>query len=617
MIGKILDGKYEIVELIGQGGMAKVYKAIDNRLHRSVAVKVLKEEFAGNEQFLKKFLREARADAKLTHPHIVNVYDVGAESGVYYIVMEYVDGDTLKRHIKNKKRISAKETVEMVLSIAAGLSHAHKNGIIHRDIKPHNILLTSYRTPKIADFGIARAITSSTMSATEEALGSVHYVSPEQARGGFLDERSDLYSLGVMMYEMLTGELPYDGDSSVAIALKHVQNNIPSPKDKIKSKPEGLNQVELKLTRRKPDDRNQNAEELIADIRKLTADLYTEIKPTYIPKDYSIEKETEHTGAVRKNGKVPLYSTKMKLVFGAAIVVFIGVLLFAILNDYFAKKVTVPDLSAMTYEQAVVELGKLDLKYQVSSRQSSNEVEKDYIISQYPGAGELVRANTVIKLVVSNGPNLIEVPSVIGLYEKEATSKLTNAGFVVSQINYEYNNDYELGKVYQQNPSAGLQVKEGSSIAIYVSKGKDTVIMPKLTGVSLSEARSLIEQSGLIYGEVSYAPSSTYAKDTVMAQFPSAYASVDKNTRVNLVVSLGPETTKTVTFNLSSYTSGMGGSTVSVEIYLSNYSGGTDLVYDQTRGKNDTIYVTFTGAGTKTYTLYINGTQKASGSVTF
>jgi serine/threonine-protein kinase len=616
MIGKILDGKYEIVELIGQGGMAKVYKAVDNRLHRNVAVKVLKEEFADNEQFLKKFLREARADAKLTHPNIVNVYDVGTEGGVYYIVMEYVDGDTLKRYIKSKKHMSPKETVEMVLAIAAGLSHAHKNGIIHRDIKPHNILLTSYKTPKIADFGIARAITSSTMSATEEALGSVHYVSPEQARGGFLDERSDLYSLGIMMYEMLTGELPYDGDSPVAIALKHVQNNVPSPKDKIKIIPDGLNQVVLNLTRRKPDDRYQNAEELIADIRKLAVDLYAEIKPTYILKDYSVEKEPPHTGIVKKISRSPLYTTKTKLLFAGAIVVFIGVLLFAVLNDYFAKKVSVPDLSAMTYDQAVVELGKLDLKYQVSSRQSSNDVEKDYIISQYPEAGETVRVNTVVKLVVSNGPNLIEVPDVTDLYEKEATSKLTNAGFTVSQIIYEYNDDYELGKVYQQNPSAGLEVKEGSSITIYVSKGKDTVIMPKLTGYSLSEAKSLIAQSGLIYGEVSYEPSSTYDKDIVMSQSPSAYAAVDKNTRVNLVVSLGPETAKTVTFHLSSYTSDVSGSTVSVEIYLSNYSGGTDLVYDQTRGKNDTINVTFTGAGTKTYTLYINGVQKTSGSVT-
>lgn len=544
MIGKTLDGKYEITELIGQGGMAKVYKATDTRLHRNVAVKVLKEEFADNEQFLKKFLREARADAKLTHPNIVNVYDVGAENGVYYIVMEYVDGDTLKRYIKNKKHISAKETVEMVLLIAAGLSHAHKNGIIHRDIKPHNILLTADKIPKIADFGIARAITSSTMSATEEALGSVHYVSPEQARGGFLDERSDLYSLGIMMYEMLTGELPYDGDSPVAIALKHVQNNVPSPKDKIKNIPEGLNQIVLNLTRRKPDDRYQNAEELIGDIRKLASDLYTEIKPTYILKDYSVEKGPEHMGLIKKKSKSPLYSTKTKLLFSGAVVVFIGVLLFAVLNDYFAKKVTVPDLSAMTYDQAVVELGKLDLKVQVSSRQSSNDVEKDYIITQYPEAGESVRVNTVVKLVVSNGPNLIEVPDVVGLYEKEATSKLTNAGFVVSQIIYEFNDDYELGKVYQQNPSSGLEVKEGSSVTIYVSKGKDTVIMPKLTGVSLSEAKSLIDQSGLIYGEVSYETSSTYAKDIVMAQSPSAYAQVDKNTRVNLVVSLGPESSE-------------------------------------------------------------------------
>lgn len=618
MIGKILDNKYEILELVGQGGMAKVYKAVDNRLHRNVAVKVLKDEFMDNEQFLKKFLREARSDAKLTHQNIVNVYDVGTDNGIYYIVMEYVDGDTLKRYIRNKKHISAKETVELILPIAAGLSHAHKNGIIHRDIKPHNILLTSSKIPKIADFGIARAVTSSSMSATEEALGSMHYVSPEQARGGFLDERSDLYSMGIMMYEMLTGELPYDGDSPVAIALKHVQNNVPNPKQKIKNLPDGLCQIVLNLTRRKPDDRYQSAEELISDIRKLSYDINASIKPTYTPKDYTSGKSPERMISSKQNGesKKPKYSVKTKIIFIAAIAAFVGTLIFAVLNDYFAKKIVVPDLSPYTYDQAVVELGKLGLEVQISSRQSSKDVEKDYIISQYPEAGEEVRSNTVVKVVVSNGPNLVEVPDVVGLFEREATSKLTNEGFVVEQIIYEFNDEYQANKVYNQNPAAGIEVKEGTAITLYVSKGKDTVIMPQLTNVSLTEAKTLISQSDLILGEITYAASSVYAEGVVISQIPSAYAQVDKNTRVDLVVSLGPESGKQLTFNLSHYTAGMD-SDVNVKLYLENYTGGYDLVYNANHWRNDNIRINVTGAGSKRYTLYINDESKASGSVSF
>ncbi|MCL1804220.1 MAG: protein kinase, partial [Eubacteriaceae bacterium] len=281
MIGKVLEDKYEIIELVGQGGMAMVYKAKDIRLNRFVAIKVLKSEFMENEGFLKKFLREAQSDAKLTHPNIVSVFDVGSEGGIYFIVMEFIDGSTLKAYIKSKKSLSAYETAEMALPIANALAHAHQNNIIHRDIKPHNILLTSTKTPKVADFGIARAITSSTVTATDEALGSVHYISPEQARGGFLDARSDLYSLGILMYEMLTGELPYDADTPVAVALKHVQNKVPDPSFVNQNIPPNMAQIVLNLTRRKADDRYQNANELISDLRAFLDNPDVEIEPSY------------------------------------------------------------------------------------------------------------------------------------------------------------------------------------------------------------------------------------------------------------------------------------------------------------------------------------------------
>ena len=628
MIGKVLDEKYEILELIGQGGMARVYKAKDIRLDRYVAVKVLKNEFMDNEQFLKKFLREAQADAKLAHPNIVNVYDVGIQDGIYYIVMEYIDGSTLKNYIRTNKRISPEETVELLLSIASGLNHAHANNIIHRDIKPHNILLTTGKIPKVADFGIARAITSSTVTATEEALGSVHYISPEQARGGFLDERSDLYSLGIMMYEMLIGELPYDGDTPVAVALKHVQNDVPSPRDKVRSIPQNVAQIVLNLTRRKPDDRYQNAAALIEDLKRVSADSQTPVKPTYETAEYPSkgkdirnrggDEKTSKNGKGKTEPKKKFWQDRRKMTYLGAGVVAVLIIAAVLLSTLLGTKVPVSKVEGMTVEEATEELAKNDLKCEVVERVYNKDVEAGRVISQYPEAGTEVRKNHLIELTVSNGPAVSEIPDVRGYSEAVAKSKLEAKGFPVKETIYMNNDTYRNGTVYDQNPAGGVEAREGTEVTLYVSKGKDSITMPKLTGLSLENAKTEITNNELILGEVTYEASSDFPKGQVIRQTPTAFSEVMKNSRVDLVISLGPVSTKNITIDLSPYTTDVQGDRVDVKVEMYDVGGGHgSTVYAQKNRKDDVITVTFQGVGNKIYKLFINGVEKYSGVVSF
>lgn len=612
MIGKIIDDKYEILEQIGQGGMAKVYRARDMRLDRFVAVKVLKPEFTDNDQFLKKFLREAQADAKLAHPNIVNVYDVGECDGIYYIVMEYVDGSTLKNYIVSNRRVAPGECVEMINAIAGGLQHAHNNGIIHRDIKPHNILLTTSKVPKVADFGIARAITSSTITATEDALGSVHYIAPEQARGGFLDERSDLYSLGIMMYEMLTGELPYDGETPVAVALKHVQNSVMSPRDLDKRIPEGVNQVVLNLTRRRPEDRYQNAKELLDDLKVLREDINAPIKPTYKDKKKASGKSVNNSSTLKHK----LFgSKKRRLIFiSVCALILIGIICAVM---FIPRQTTiVPNVVNMTEDEAKEAFNNAHLKYEISKYQSSADVEENKVISQSPKEGTEVERRTVIRLVMSSGPKIVTIPDVSNLYQKEATDKLTSLGLLVKEVKYQTSADVKKDMVIAVSPTSGIQVKEGSEVILYVSSGKDAVSTPNLLGMSLAAAKQTISDNGLILGEVRYSSSTSYDEGQVMQQSPNAYTEADKNTRVDLVVSLGREITTTLSYDLKNL-SGLPSGDLSVRIDLGDSSNNFSTVYTGTNTRTDIISVQVTGMGTRTYRVYVNDVIKYTGTITF
>ena len=622
LIGKVLDGKYEIIDFLGQGGMADVYKAKDKRIERFVAVKVLKNEYGNDSQLLKKFLREAQADATFAHPNIVNVYDIGMEDGIYYIVMEYIDGCTLKSYIKARKKVDQVETLAFAQSIAGGLLHAHKNNILHRDIKPHNILLTSSKIPKIGDFGIAKAITSSTLTSTQEALGSVHYISPEQAKGGFLDERSDLYSFGIMLYEMLTGELPYNGETLVAVALKHLQNDVGEVRSKVRSVSRGMNQVVLNLTRRNPDERYQNAELLIKDLIKLSEDINAQIEPTYtvIPseeKQHKIFKRTENNVSSEKEvDKVGFFQNKRnRYIVITAVVVALAIIII-VLNNIYSSMIKVPNVIGLPIEKATQELLKLDIKYEIIERQFSTEYIKDVVIEQSPSRDEWIRDDELVQLTLSDGNSIQPVPNVVGKFESEAKSLLTNAGFIVKEVIYENNEDVKNGVVFSQNPNANVEARQETEVIIYVSKGKDSVSVPALVGETLEQAKRIITENGLMVGKIEYAPSDDYDNNAVMKQTPSAHAEAGKGASVDLVVSLGPNKTKYIDIDLSLYTADIvDKETVGVKVVLLAHPN--KIIFEENKNPRDVITVKAEGNGSMIYKLYIDSEEKYSGVIDF
>lgn len=645
MIGRVLNDRYEIVQFVGQGGMAKVYMGFDKVLNRDVAIKILQEEFTDNEQFLNKFKREAQAAGKLSHPHIVNIYDTGNDNNIYYIVMEYVDGGTLKDYINAKGKLSYRESINYALAIASALGQAHKNNIIHRDVKPQNILLTrARRLPKVADFGIARAITSSTMTMVDETMGSVHYLSPEQARGGYLDARSDLYSLGILLYEMVTGKLPFDSDSPVAVALMQIQEDIVPLRDIDPSAPKGLEVIIQNLTAKSPNDRYQDAASLIEDLKKVRSDFNAHINrigmedtsPTeripiirdeeieQVPKrvplennnDYDKLREEEKPEKNKKNKKnkkgfknLPL---KMKILIGVLAVLLIAGGTFAA-TRIFAKEVSVPNITNMTVEQATVELEKVGLKPGTPKMKSSIDVEEGKIISQSPKMGVKIKTYQKVEIVVSSGPKDVKVPDVLGTAQEEAESKITNLELTV-KVKSEYRDDVKKGEVFKQEPSGGETIKQGQSVTIYVSKGENKVTMEDLSGLSLSEARSRIENLKLEVGEIEYEASSKYGKDVVISSSPSQHEEVKIGSSVDLVVSKGLIQKKTMSIDIGDYLNSIG-KRVKVDIIYVDPDGETSTVYSGRVKDTDIINVTFRGYGVGYYKVYINGSEKGNGGI--
>ncbi|EFV00914.1 kinase domain protein [Pseudoramibacter alactolyticus ATCC 23263] len=549
MIGKILNGRYEIIELIGRGGMAYVYKARDLKLNRFVAVKILREEYTENEQFIKKFDRESQSAAGLSDPNIVSVYDVGVDGDVYFIVMEYVDGITLKQYLIKKGRLDYEEATNFIIDVAEALQCAHEHGIIHRDIKPQNIMLTADMTPKVTDFGIARAITSSTITMTNQTMGSVHYISPEQARGGFVDERSDLYSLGIMYYELLTGELPFDEENTVSIAIKHIQEDITPPKTILPEIPQSVSDVVVRLCQKRPDDRYQDCEELIADLDQIMLNASVDLNGGannggLISDDSLFQVEPEDTAgdAADETGIDDLRKKKKRKR------VLIGLLVAAlaiagIVAGYHAfsasRKVTVPDVSGMTKSQAKTAVEAVGLTLEVESTEYSDTVDRGKIISQSPKANAMSREGRTVKVVISKGSESVQVPNVVGMTENEAVSALEKANLQVAEIKREYNDSYSSGVVYNASPSAGSAVDKNSKVTLYVSKGKETVSVPGLVGLTQNDAESRIKANGFTVGTVTQQYSDSYASGVVMSQSPSEGTQIEKGTTINFVVSKG------------------------------------------------------------------------------
>lgn len=557
MIGTVLGNRYEIIEKIGGGGMAFVYKARCRLLNRYVAIKILRDEFINDEEFIKKFRRESQAAASLSHPNIVNIYDVGVDKkdghDIQYIVMEYIKGKTLKEVIREKGKLTVDETIEYSIEIAEALEHAHKNHIVHRDIKPHNIMVAEDGRIKVTDFGIARAATASTVTNTSNVIGSVHYFSPEQARGGYTDEKSDIYSLGIVMYEMITGKVPFKGDSPITVALKHIQEDIIPPRDIDSTIPIGLQNIIMKCVKKSQVDRYSTASELLADLKRIKfakEDLFLEDTniieaPTQIIP--AIE-DREGNSMKKSKKKKSQGDGGLKVVFLAILLAFIVVSSLALgffkLKDYFiSPEITVPDLRGMHRDEAKEEVEKLGLGFSVVNEVYNSEFKKDEVVSQRTKAGEKVKEGYIIEVTVSKGSNLVKVPNLINRNIDEVDSLLRDANLGEWLVDYKPSDTVEANIVISQSPDPYSEVEEGTKVKIVVSQGaeKKVVVMPKLIGLSEKEARNAIIAYGLVLDTITPEANDEYEKGLVFWQSIEPGTEIENNTAVDIYISTGPK----------------------------------------------------------------------------
>lgn len=555
MLGTILGNRYEIIEKIGGGGMALVYKARCRLLNRYVAVKVLRDEYINDEEFIKKFRRESQAAASLSHPNIVNIYDVGVEKigdhDIHYIVMEYIKGKTLKEVIKEKGKLTVNETLDYSIQIAEALAHAHKNHIVHRDIKPHNIMITEEGRVKVTDFGIARAASASTISNTSNVIGSVHYFSPEQARGRYTDEKSDIYSLGIVMYEMITGRVPFEGDSPISVALKHIQEEIIPPREIDSSIPVPLENIILKCVRKSQIERYSSASELLNDlykIRNANDDVILDnISSVDEPTQIIPPVENRNDTGMRKSNKKKNTDSGLKVVFLAILLAFIVVSSLALgfmkFRELFATtdEIRVPNLVGMDVEQAEEELKELGLNLEVSKEIYNNEYEKGLIIDQKPDARTEVKKGYTVEVVVSKGKEMTTVPNLINKDITEIEGLLRDAN-LVEKVTYENSDTVPANKIIDQDPEPFTEVEVGSVVRIVVSKGPEVVLvpMPNLVGLTEEQARNALIANNLVPGEVTREPNEEYEEGKVFWQSIVAGFEIEANTAVDFMVSAGP-----------------------------------------------------------------------------
>ena len=723
--GSYLINRYEIIMKIGSGGMADVYKAKDHVLNRLVAIKVLKQEYSTDATFVKKFRVEAQSAAGLSHPNIVNVYDVGEDDGVYFIVMELVQGITLKNYIDMKGKLDIREALNISVQIASGLSAAHENRIIHRDIKPQNIIMSRDGKVKVTDFGIAKVADSTTVTTT--AAGTVHYISPEQARGGYSDERSDIYSLGITMYEMVTGRVPFEGETNVAVALMHIQSEITPPRQLEPSIPVSFEKIILKCTQKKPERRYASARELIADLRKvlthpdgeyvvipgaipqgrtivmndddidslkaasLRKNFGTKPEETYVEEPEEGEEEKPVQKPVQKKRPVkkkdieednddfdkdeeddddeevnPALS-KVMMALGIGGFIILAVIIFFIIGHaagFFGgsgslfghknkdtstesistesvsdtssdtstagERVTVPDLSKRTEDEAKAALKELRLGVNVQTG-TSDDVPEGQVYDQSPAAGTKVDVHTQVTINISSGKEKFSLDDVTGMQYQQAQAQLENDGLVVS-LEFDYSDSVGSDKVISTSPKAGSQVAKGDTITITASKGKETktTTVPNLLGQNIDNAIQMIKDAGLTYNGKSSDYSDSYSENQVMNQSISAGKTVDEGTTISLTVSLGSRVTSySASIPIESpfgrdITDGDGNTDVydsgQVTVVVYKPDGSSETVYDQNTSEGSlpgSVSTTSTASGSGTVYVYLNGVQVSSYSVDF
>ena len=573
-MSRTLAGRYELLEQIGEGGMAVVYKSRDKLLNRNVAVKILKPEYTRDVKLVESFKKESQAAASLVHPNIVGVYDVGREGNINYIVMELVEGRILSNIIKDEAPMDYKKAIDIARQIAAGLSCAHKNHIIHKDVKPHNVLVTNDGVAKITDFGIAKVVDNATIVGNADTvMGSVHYFSPEQARGGYVDEKSDIYSLGIVLYEMITGNVPFDGDNPVSVALMHINNEITPPSKLVKGVPPVLEQIIMKATNKIQVNRFKSADEMMEALKNV--DLISSIVGDSIflaagndeegNPEYTVGGKQDETGdsgqgggnhgeggskakgskEEGESGKKKFRLSKIKIAaIAVAVICAIPVsgLIYHFIVDAGQNNIKVPDLAGMTVSEARETLDELGLALEEGDKVYDSERAEGEIVSQTPEEGTKVKKGKVIRVSISKGAKQGTVPNIMGKSYADAVYLLEKYGYTVGEVTIGESTEPK-DTVIEQTPEAGSELKPGSKVRFVVSSGEDEgkVKVPKLVGLTLEKAKEELKAAGLELGTVGEEMSDTYSKGQISWQSTGAGEKLEEGATVNVRVSTGDE----------------------------------------------------------------------------
>ncbi|SFR95627.1 Stk1 family PASTA domain-containing Ser/Thr kinase [Anaeromicropila populeti] len=666
--GMFISDRYEIIEKVGTGGMADVYKAKCHRLNRYVAIKVLKAEFSEDKSFVSKFRGEAQSAAGLSHPNIVNVYDVGDDDGLHYIVMELVEGITLKSFIERKGKLEIREALGIAIQISQGMEAAHANHIIHRDIKPQNIIISKEGKVKVTDFGIAKAASSHTI--TSNAMGSVHYISPEQARGGYCDEKSDIYSLGITMYEMLTGRVPFTGDNTISVALLHIQGEAISIRELEPTIPVSIDKIVQKCMQKKPERRYLSASELIQDLRKAITnpnDDFVKIPPMVVndsPTIHISDDEINHIKtASKEHGNTSHLSEqeddlsdeavdgeeeedvdprieKLMIAGGIAVAIILVLVIIFLISKFLlpggdnstelpspsptieATEVIeatptpeavsteiVPDVAGMSLEDAKKQLE--DLGFEVRyTEESSDYYESGLVMKQDPDKNTEAEVGSIVKIVLSTGAESFLLPDVYGKTLTEADTTLESDNGLKITHEFEYSDTVAVDMVIRTNPEKGTAVKKGDSVVIVISRGKEVKYtqVPDLYNRTEQEAIDALKASNLVVGTTKYKYSDTVAEGRVSAQSYSAYAQVEEGTSVDFTVSLGPEVIEPE----YKYEADV---TIQSPFEFEDETGIVEIVLEQD-GKKKTVYNSEADMSTFPFDLTITGYSESDGTLT-
>ena len=616
--GYLLGERYRIIDTLGEGGMANVYLAEDIILQRKVAVKILRLDLQNEPQTQARFQREALATSELSHPNIVSVLDVGTDHGLPYMVMEYVDGPDLKEYIRQNAPLDLHEVIRIMDQILSAVALAHKHNVIHRDLKPQNILMDKRGNIKIADFGIAVALNQSSVTQTNSVMGSVHYMSPEQTRGGLVTKQSDIYSLGIILYELITGTVPFNGDTPVSIALKHAQEPIPSIRKKDQSVPQALENVVLKATAKDPRDRYATAQAMQADLDS-SLDPERADEPVFVPnhgnnndktivlpgfkapeKEQTVESEEENKPDKKEKKKDFWQNVKSHKwwwifsVIAAGLIIFI--MIFALSgNNNKPRQVHIPDVTNITEKRAEKRLEAAGLQVGKVIRRQSDDIKKGHVIGTKPAAGNRVDQGKAIILIVSSGTSMVKVPDVVGDNYDEAAEKLENQGFDVVRED-QYSNKMAKGNIISQSIAAGVEVKPTqTTITLVVSRGKqikpkiNTVTLKDLHNYSLKSAQDYAKEHGLTL-QINQEYSDEIERGLVISMQPEAGTKVDRGSTVTIKVSRGPKEEKDTTVT-KTFTVNYVGSDLKKDDKFDGKSGETYTKEDNSKGDHVQIYI--------------------------